>query len=115
MVDVTATDAVVEALKAKWPEQHDKPEYEVGADTETGQTIYLGVDRVGQPEKPHGLEIAQTLFGTKYLISFPRSLVVWLVAQLGAYLTDDEWRDAEAQRDDEMFERVLEREDRGQR
>lgn len=108
---MSKTDTLVEALKAKWSEQPDKPEYEVGTDVPHKKSVYVAVDRVATPDEPYGLSTGQGMCRRRYLISFPRDTVIWLVAMLGAYLTDDEWRDAEAQRDDEILERSLEQED----
>jgi hypothetical protein len=98
------SDRLIEALRDEQSGgQPDKPEYIVGSSTDSAMR-FLAVDRVATNEQPGGLECGkQPLSGTRrFMVTFPHSLTPWVVAQLGAYLTDDEWDDASQQRDDEI-------------
>lgn len=94
-------DRLLEALLAERDDQPDKPEYQIGKAVNKPLT-YIGVDRVSTNDQP-GFETAKGALGKgrRYMVVFPDDLTVWAVAQLGAYLTDDEWDQAAEQREDE--------------
>lgn len=95
------TDQLIEALKAEWDDQPDDPEFTVGQAV-NGSTRFLGVDRVATPDGHGGMECGRTLTGRRFMIAFPDDLTRWVVASLGAYLSDDEWEQAADDRLDEI-------------
>lgn len=99
-------DALIAALRAEQQgDQPAQPQYIVGSSTD-GSKRFLSVDRVATNDEP-GFECARTpLSGERrYMVVMPQNLVPWVVAMLGAYLTDDEWDEAAREREDEIDQR----------
>lgn len=96
-------DRLIDALKAEWSDQPDKPQYQTGTGRD-GEILYVGVDRVSTPDTPTGLECARAPLsgGRIYMITFRRDIAVWLISALGAALTDNEWERAVDAREDEL-------------
>lgn len=96
---MTTQTPLIEALEAQWGDQPDKPTYEVGTAVEKPEHVYVGVNRVATPDHPFGFSTGSGLVARKYAISLPQDRVTWLVGALGAYLTDEQWDEAAAQRE----------------
>lgn len=98
------SDQLIEAFKAQQSDQPDSPEYTVGSSLDGGLR-FVGVNRVSTNDQPGGVECGQALTERRYMVTFPDHLTRWVVASLGAYLTDEEWEQAGEDRLNEIEER----------
>lgn len=102
------SDHLIEALLSEQAEQPATPEYVVGSST-YGSVRFLAVNRVATNEEPGGMEVARALTGRRYMVTFPHETTRWVVATLGAYLTDEEWDEVCEEREYEIDRRDRER------